>query len=61
MLVKQTNLYSIEKSEVNINTNKDENEKLLAVQMLMSIVKKPRCKMYCGEATRYEPCSGCSG
>lgn len=54
-------MYSIEKSEVNINTNKDENEKLLAVQMLMSIVKKPRCKMYCGEATRYEPCSGCSG
>ena len=54
MLVKQTNLYSIEKSRVNINTNKDEIENLLAVQMLMSILKMPRCEMYWSEATRYE-------
>ena len=54
MLVKQTNLYSIEKSRVNINTNKDEIENLLAVQMLMSNLKMPRCEMYWSEATRYE-------
>ena len=42
MLVKQTNLYSVEQSGVNINTNKDEIEKLVAVQMLMSTVKMPR-------------------
>ena len=57
MLVKQTNLYSVEKSGVNIKTNKDEIEKLLAVQMLMSIVKMPRYKMYWSEATRHEPVS----
>ena len=34
---------------------KDEIEKLLAVQMLMSIVKMPRFEMYWSEATRYEP------
>ena len=54
MLVRQTNLYSIEKSRVNINTNKDEIENLLAVQMFMSILKMPRCEMYWSEVTRYE-------
>ena len=42
---------------MNIKTNKDEIEKLLAVQMLMSIVKMPRYKMYWSEATRHEPVS----
>ena len=41
ILVKQTNMYSVEQSGVKINTNKDEIEKLLAVQILMSIVKMP--------------------
>ena len=55
MLVKQTNLYSVKKSGVNINTNKDEIENLLGVQMVMSVVKMPRYEMYWSEATRYEP------
>lgn len=42
-------------SGVSINTSKDEIEKLLAVQMLMSIVKMPRYEMYWSEQTRYEP------
>ena len=45
MLVKQTNLYRVEKSGMNINTDKDGTEKLLAVQMVMSIVKMQRYKM----------------
>ena len=45
MLVKQTNLYRVEKSGMNINTDKDGIEKLLAVQMVMSIVKMQRYKM----------------
>ena len=55
MLVKQINLYSIEKTGVNINTYKDEIEKLLALQMHMSIVKMPPFEMYWREATCYEP------
>ena len=55
MLVNHNNLYSVEKSGVNINTNKDEIEKLLAVQMRMSIVKMRQYEMYWSEATRYEP------
>ena len=54
ILVKQTNMYSVEQSGVKINTNKDEIEKLLAVQILMSIVKMPRYEMYWSEAARYE-------
>ena len=48
-------MYSVEKSGVNINTNKDKIENFLAIQMLMSIVKMPRYEMYWSEATRYEP------
>ena len=55
MLVKQTNLHSAEQSGVNINTYKDEIEKHITVQLLMSIVKMPRYEMYWSEATRYEP------
>ena len=55
ILVKQTNMYSVEQSGVKINTNKDEIEKLLAVEILMSIVKMPRYEMYWSEATRYKP------
>lgn len=55
ILVKQTNMYSVEQSGVKINTNKDEIEKLLAVQMLMSIVKMPRYEIYWSKVTRYEP------
>ena len=39
MIVKQTNLYSVEKSGPSINTNKNEIEIFLGIQMLMSIVK----------------------
>ena len=57
MLVKQTNLlrYSVEKLGVNICTDEHGIEKLLAVQMLMSIVKMPQYQMYWSEATYYEP------
>ena len=55
MLVKQTNFHSVEKSGVNISTDEDGIEKLVAVQMLMSIVTMPRYEMYWSEATRYEP------
>ena len=39
MIVKQTNLYSVEKSGASINTNKNEIEIFLGIQMLMPIVK----------------------
>ena len=52
MLVKQTNLYSVKKSGVNINTNKDEIENPFGVQMVMLVVKIPRYEMYWSEATR---------
>ena len=55
MLAKQTNLYRTEKTGVNINTYKDEIEKILALQMHMSIVKMPPFEMYWREATCYEP------
>ena len=46
MIVTQTNLYIVEKSKANTDTNKDEIEKFLDIQMLMSIMKMPRYDMY---------------
>ena len=48
-------MYSVKKSGVSINIIKDENQKLLSVKMLMSIVKMPRYEIYWSNATRYEP------
>ena len=46
MRVKQTNLYSVDKSCTSINSNKYEIEKFLAIQTLVSIVKVPMYEMY---------------
>ena len=46
MIVKQTNLYNLERLGASINTNKDEIEKFLGIQMLMLIVKMPTHDKY---------------
>ena len=46
MIIKQTNLYSVENSGATINTNKDKTEKFLGIQMLMSMVKMLKCYMH---------------
>lgn len=46
MIVKQTDLYIVDKSCTSINSNKDEIEKFLAIQTLVSIMKVPMYEMY---------------
>ena len=53
-LVDQTNLYSVEKTGESIRTTKEEMEKFIEVQMLMSIVKLPKYEMYWSLETRVE-------
>ena len=53
-LVDQTNLYSVEKTGESVRTTKEEMEKFIEVQMLMSIVKLPKYEMYWSLETRVE-------
>ena len=53
-LVVQTNLYIVEKTGESIKTTKEEMERFIRVQMLMSIVKLPRYEMYWSLETRVE-------
>ena len=53
-LVDQTNLYSVEKTGESIKTTKEEMERFIGVQMLMSIVKLPRYEMYWSLETHVE-------
>ena len=57
MIVKQTDLYSVDKSCTSINSNKDEIEKFLAIQTLVSIMKVPMYEMYKSQETHYKPIS----
>ena len=45
-LVDQTNLYSVEKTGECIKTTKEEMERYIGAQMLMSILKLPRYETY---------------
>ena len=53
-LIDQTNLCSVEKTGESIKTTKEEMERFIGVQMLMSIVKLPRYEMYWSLETRVE-------
>ena len=44
-LVDQTNLCSVEKTGESIKTTKEEMERVIGIQMLVSIVKRPRHEM----------------
>ena len=54
-LVDQTNLYSVQKCAVSINTTKDELEQFLGIYILAGIVKMPSYRMYWQNSTRYAP------
>ena len=53
-LVDQTNLYSMEKTGESFKTNKEGVEKFIGVQVLVSIVKRPRYEMYWSLETSVE-------
>ena len=55
LLVEQTNLYSVQQTRSNINTNKSEIEQFIGIQMLMSIVSLPAYYMYWAVDTKYSP------
>ena len=57
MIVKQTDLYSVDKSCTSINSNEDEIEKFLAIQTLVSVMKVPMYEMYQSQETHYKPIS----
>ncbi|XP_004211012.1 piggyBac transposable element-derived protein 3 [Hydra vulgaris] len=52
-IAEQTNLYSVQKKLKSIVTTSGEIEQLLGIQMLMSIVKLPSCRMYWAAETKY--------
>ncbi len=45
-LVEQTNLYSVQQEGKSVNTNKQEMEQLIEMQMLLGIVKMPYYENY---------------
>lgn len=53
-LAEKTNMYSLQKSGRNINTNEQEIRKLVALHILMGIVRFPRLRMYWTPATRIQ-------
>ena len=54
-LVDQTNLYSVQKTGFSIQTNKEEIEQLIGIQMRMGIVRMRRYQCFWAAETRYDP------
>ncbi|KAF5281761.1 hypothetical protein FQR65_LT14556 [Abscondita terminalis] len=54
-VVTQTNLYSVEKTGISVNTNKEEIEQFIGCQILSGVVKMPSYRMYWAESSRYSP------
>jgi len=52
-LVYQTNLYSVQKSGKNIDTNVNEMEQFLGIHILSGIVRVPQYRMYWARESRY--------
>lgn len=52
-ITEQTNLYSVQKNSISINTNCREIHQLLGIHMMMSVVKMPSYSMFWAEKTRY--------
>lgn len=46
LIAKQTNLYSVQKSGVSVNTNHSEIETLIGTQIQISVIKLPTYRMY---------------
>ena len=55
LIAEQSNLYSVQKSGKSVCTDGIEIQKLIGIQMLMSIVKLPRFEMYWVTKTRFPP------
>ena len=55
LIAEQSNLYSVQKSGKSVYTDGIEIQKLIGIQMLMSIVKLPRFEMYWVTKTRFPP------
>ncbi len=58
-IVEQTNLYSVQTSNRNINTNKNEIEQFLGILVMMGILKYPQYKMYWLPETRIPAIADC--
>ncbi|XP_028394533.1 piggyBac transposable element-derived protein 3-like [Dendronephthya gigantea] len=54
-MCEQTNVYSVEKSGISIETSVDELEKIIGMYFLMGLVQLPSVRSYWENATRY-PC-----
>lgn len=52
-LSEQTNLYSVQKNGVSINSNKQEIEQFLGIHLLSGIIRVPSDRMYWAERTRF--------
>ena len=54
-IVENTNLYSVQKSENSVNTNKDEIYSFIGIYILMGIVQLPNHKAYWSRELRFPP------
>lgn len=54
-LVEQTNMYSIQKGRICINTNYNEISVFLGIHIMSGIIRMPSYKMYWARETRYPP------
>ena len=54
-IVENTNLYSVQKSENSVNTNKDEISSFIGIYILMGIVQLPNHKAYWSRELRFPP------
>ncbi|CAB4019574.1 Hypothetical predicted protein [Paramuricea clavata] len=53
LIVEQTNLYSTQKTDTSINTNKKETEQLIRMHLKMCIIQLPSYKLYWSQKMRY--------
>ena len=55
LLAEQTNLYSTQKTGFSVNTNKDEIEQFLEINITMGIIQLPSYAMYWSQKMRHPP------
>ena len=55
LVVEQTNLYSTQKTGYSVNTNHDEIEQFLGMNIMMGIIQLPSYAMYWSQKMRYPP------
>ena len=58
-IVEQTNLYSVQTSNKNVNTNSSEMEQFIVILLMMSMVKYPQYHIHWSPETRIPAIADC--